>query len=64
MNVEFSKSFDKQTSRIKDKSLLKRVGTIIKKVMDSKSLSEIQNIKPITGHPGYYRIRLENYRLG
>lgn len=64
MNVEFSKSFDKQTLRIKDKNLLKRVGTIIKKVIDSKSLSEIPNIKPIAGHPGYYRIRLGKYRLG
>jgi mRNA interferase RelE/StbE len=64
MNVEFSKSFDKQTSRIKDKTLLKRIGNVIKKVMESKSLSEIPNIKPIVGHHGYYRIRLGKYRLG
>jgi mRNA interferase RelE/StbE len=64
MKVAFSKAFDKQTSRIKDKTLLKRVGTIIKKVMDCNSLSEVTNIKPITGYPGYYRIRLGTYRIG
>jgi len=64
MNVEFSKSFDKQTTRIQDKRLSKKVGTIIKKVMGSKSITEIPNIKPITGHPGYYRIRIGKYRIG
>lgn len=64
MNVEFSKSFDRQTARIKDKKLLKRVGAIIRIVLDSNSLIGIPNLKPITGYPGYYRIRLGKYRLG
>ncbi len=55
MNVEFSKSFDKQTSRITDKILLKRLG---------KTLNQISNLKPIVGHSGYYRIRLGDYRIG
>lgn len=64
MNVEFSNSFDKQTSRISDKILLKRLGSIIKKVIECDSLSKIPNIKPITGYPGFYRIRLGDYRIG
>ena len=64
MNVEFSKSFDRKTARIKDKNLLKRVGATIRKIMDSNLLSEIPNLKPITGYPGYYRIRVGKYRLG
>jgi len=64
MKVEFSKVFDKQTSRIHDKIILKRIGTVIKKIMDSNSLQEVSNIKPIKGFPGYYRIRLGQYRLG
>jgi mRNA interferase RelE/StbE len=64
MNVEFSKSFDRQTARIKDKNLIKRISFVIRKVMDSNTLSEIPNLKPIAGYPGYYRIRLGKYRLG
>jgi len=64
MNVEFSKSFDKQTSRITDKILLKRLGNIIKKVIECNSLSQIPNLKPIVGHPGFYRIRFGDYRIG
>lgn len=64
MNVEFSKSFDKQSSRISDKILLKRLGNIIKKVIACDSLNEVPNLKPIVGHPGFYRIRLGDYRIG
>ena len=64
MNVEFSKSFDKQTSRITHKILLKRLGNIIKKVIESDSLNKIPNLKPIVGYPDYFRIRLGDYRIG
>jgi len=53
MDVEFSKSFDKQTSLFRDKILLKRVSNIIKKVIECKTLNEIPNLKPIVGHPGF-----------
>ncbi|SHK08893.1 mRNA interferase RelE/StbE [Tangfeifania diversioriginum] len=64
MKVEFSKSFDKQTSRIKDKKLLHKMREVIRKVMECDSFAELTNIKPLTGYPGYYRIRLGNYRIG
>jgi mRNA interferase RelE/StbE len=64
MNVEFSKTFDKQTSRISDKILLRRIGNIIKKIIECDSLNEIPNLKSIVGHPGFYRIRLGDYRIG
>ncbi len=64
MNIEFSKSFDKQTSRISDKILLKRISNIIRKVIECDSLIEIPNLKPIIGYPGYFRIRLGDYRIG
>jgi hypothetical protein len=57
MQVKFSKDFDKQTARIKDKALLNRIGKIVKKVMDCSSLKEVPNLIPITGSPGYFRIR-------
>ena len=64
MKVEFSKSFDKQTSHIRDKKLSGRVRAVIRKVMDCNSLPEVPNLKPLTGYPGYYRIRTGQYRIG
>ena len=64
MNVEFSKSFDKQIRKITDKILLKRLGNVIKKVIECNSLHEIPNLKPIAGHPGFFRIRIGEYRVG
>ena len=61
---EFSKDFDKQTARIKDRSLINRVGKVINRVVESDSLKEIPNLIPITGHPGYFRVRIGDYRLG
>jgi mRNA interferase RelE/StbE len=64
MQVKFSKDFDKQTSRVKDKVLINRIGKIIQSVMDCASLKEIPNLVPITGNQGYFRIRLGSYRIG
>jgi len=64
MDIEFSKSFEKQTSQIKDKALLIRLSKLVKRVMECKSLTEIPNLKPMVGYTGFYRIRLGEYRVG
>jgi mRNA interferase RelE/StbE len=64
MDIEFSKSFEKQTSQIKDKALLIRLSKLIKRIMECHSLNEIPNLKPMVGYTGFYRIRLGEYRIG
>lgn len=64
MQVKFSKDFEKQTASVKDKALLNRIGKIVKRVMECSSLKEVPNLIPITGSPGYFRIRMGNYRIG
>jgi mRNA interferase RelE/StbE len=64
MNVEFSKTFEKQTSHITDKAILKRLSKLVSKIIASHSLSEISNVKPMVGYPGFYRIRIGEYRVG
>jgi mRNA-degrading endonuclease RelE of RelBE toxin-antitoxin system len=64
MNFEMSRKFEKQVYQIKDKSVKRRLSAIITKISKANSLSEISNIKPITGYPGYYRIKFGDYRIG
>jgi len=49
---------------ITDKSLKKRLLSIIKEIEHAGSLNEIRNIKPIKGYSGFYRIKSGDYRLG
>ena len=64
MNFETSKKFDKSVYKIRDATIKKRLKATIIKVEKAGSLNEIHNIKPITGHPGYYRIKFGDYRIG
>jgi len=64
MKIEFDKSFEKSLDKIKNKSLYPKIEKIIIQCEVSKSLSEIPNIKKLTGYRTYYRIRMGEYRLG
>jgi mRNA interferase RelE/StbE len=64
MIIEFDKSFEKSLDKIKNKSIYTRIGKIILEFENSKSLSEIPNIKKLTGFKNYYRVRIGEYRLG
>ena len=64
MNIEFDKSFEKSLDRINNPIILKRLEGIIIQIETAKSLSELSNIKKLTGFPKYFRIRIGDYRLG
>jgi mRNA interferase RelE/StbE len=64
MIVEFDKSFDKSLDKIKNKSLFAKIEKIIIQCENSKSLSEIPNVKKLSGYKTYYRIRMGEYRIG
>lgn len=64
MIVEFDKSFEKSLDKIKNKSLFAKIERIIIQCENSKSLSEIPNLKKISGFKTYYRIRMGEYRIG
>jgi mRNA interferase RelE/StbE len=63
MNIEFDKSFEKSLDRINNPIVLKRLEGIIIQIETAKSLSELSNIKKLTGFPKYFRIRIGDYRL-
>jgi mRNA interferase RelE/StbE len=64
MIVEFDKSFEKSLDKIKNKSIFLRIEKIILEFEKSKSLTDLPNIKKLTGFKNYYRLRIGEYRLG
>ena len=64
MKVEFDKSFDKSLRHIHNPGILQRLERIIIQIEHSSSLSELPNVKKLTGFSDYYRIRIGDYRVG
>ncbi len=64
MDVLFEASFAKDLKRIKDKQLLQRVQKVIQSIKAAHELGDVQNLKKMQGHDGYYRVRLGDYRIG
>ena len=64
MEIKIDKSFQKDTRRIKDKSILQRIANTIANVQRANNLEDIKNLKKIRGTQSMYRIRIGNYRLG
>ncbi|TVQ05308.1 MAG: type II toxin-antitoxin system RelE/ParE family toxin [Balneolaceae bacterium] len=64
MIVRFHKSFAKDLSKIKDKSIRKKVKKAILKLENSPSIDKITNLKAIKGEKNAYRLRVGDYRIG
>ena len=64
MKIEFKKSFISDLKKLKSKSLKDSVTDCIKQVESSVNLTQIKNLKKLTGYDKYYRIRMGDYRIG
>lgn len=64
MIVVFKKSFLKEIKKIKNKKLSDAIFDSITNVENADSISEIKNLKHLTGFREYYRIRIGDYRIG
>jgi mRNA interferase RelE/StbE len=64
MIVEFDKSFEKSLDKLKDKSLFPKIEKVIAIFEKTDSLTEVANIKKLSGFKFYYRYRLGDYRIG
>lgn len=64
MNVIFESRFEKDLKLIKDRNLLARLKQIILTSKQAESLGEINNLKKMQGYDSFYRIRLDDYRVG
>ena len=63
MIIEYSKHFDKNVDKLKDKLAKKRLDLLLKELESASSLKEISNVVPITNSDFIYRIRRSDYRL-
>ena len=64
MEVEFAASFLRDLKAIKVHSILKNVKNTIIELEKAENLSGIQNVKYIVQSKIYYRIRIQDYRIG
>ena len=64
MKVEFKNSFLKELKKLKNKSLKNSIADCIEQVESAQNISQIKNLKKLTGYDIYYRIRVGDYRIG
>jgi mRNA interferase RelE/StbE len=64
MKVVFTKQFNKDIGRIKDRRIAYSVESAILAIKQSTKLSEINNLKKLRGYSKAYRIRIGDYRIG
>ncbi|KPL22536.1 MAG: plasmid stabilization protein [Bacteroides sp. SM1_62] len=64
MEIKIDRSFQKDTKRIKDKTVLQKVANTIANVQRARNLDEIKNLQKIKGTTSMYRIRISDYRIG
>lgn len=64
MNVSFSSYFNRQLKKIKEPDVLERVYECIIQVETAENLSQIHQLKKMSGFKDAYRIKIGNYRIG
>jgi mRNA interferase RelE/StbE len=64
MKIDFKKSFLKELKKLKNKSLKNAIQECIFQVESAEDLTQIKNIKKLSGYDFYYRIRVGDYRIG
>jgi len=64
MKVEYRKQFISNMQGIKNKDLADEFEFILEFLNQADNISEIPGVKILTGHSDYYRIRVEDYRIG
>ncbi|GIK62071.1 MAG: type II toxin-antitoxin system RelE/ParE family toxin [Ignavibacteriota bacterium] len=64
MKLLIDKSFVKDVEKVSEKKILNKLSSLIRQLENSKTLTELPNVKKIKGYNSFYRIRIGDYRLG
>ena len=65
MNVVTTDKFIEHLEKLKnDVSTVERAEKAVAKLREANSLREVPNIKSMEGAPGFYRLRIGDYRIG
>jgi mRNA-degrading endonuclease RelE of RelBE toxin-antitoxin system len=62
MQIEITRKFQKQVEACKDEKIRNQIAEIINNVRITDVLSEIKNVKKLSGSKNTYRIRISQYR--
>jgi len=63
VKVQFHENFNKDLSKLADAILAKQVRKLILRLENSRSLSDVPNVKKMQGGPNFFRIRIGDYRV-
>ena len=64
MIVRIDKSFEKDTDKIKDRTLLVKIPDCIEGIQNADHIKTIKNIKKLKGSNNFYRLKIGEYRIG
>ena len=64
MEIEFLEQFDKDLDKIDNVKLKSKITKLIEQIESASKLSDLSNVKKITGYKSAYRFILGDYRLG
>lgn len=63
MEVIADKSFERDFKKLPD-NIKQSASKVYIELVEAKSLNDISYIKKLSGHKNYYRIKINDYRLG
>ena len=64
MVVEVTAVFNKDIAALRDKKLLLAVKTVLQRIESAHQLTDVPNLKKIQGTTNYFRLRINDYRMG
>jgi mRNA interferase RelE/StbE len=62
--IDFKKSFLKGLKNLSNKRLKNSINECIVQIEAVENITQIKNIKKLSGYDNYYRIRVGDYRIG
>lgn len=63
MEVEFLRSFEKDLNKA-DASMRRKILSIVVRMEEARTLSDMPQVKKLKGHKEAYRLRIGHFRLG
>ena len=64
MEIIYTNSYLRAIKKIKSKGLILNLGLTIDNIEKAESFKEILNVKKLSGFINYFRIRVDDYRIG
>ncbi len=64
MITYYRTSFERDIKKITDAKLLDLIAITIENIEKSESINDIVNLKKMSGYKTFYRVKINDYRLG